>query len=204
MAMVSERPPLGAVERPALETGDRLYCAADIAALPSDLPSGPARYELDNGRLITMAPPGDDHGVVEARLVYFLIRFGEDEGYGSARSGESGILLWRNPDRVVGADAAFVCTHALPVQHSPEGYLETIPDIVVEVVSKNDTRPYVQRKAADYLLAGVRMVWLADPASRTITVWQPGLEPKVLGEDDTLTAGDIIPGLQVLVRKVFP
>ena len=38
----------------------RLFTVADLAALPDELPSGPVHYELDNGRLITMPPPGYD------------------------------------------------------------------------------------------------------------------------------------------------
>src|SRR6185369_8982845 len=54
--------------RPPVEVQERLYTAADLAELPSELPSGPVRYELDNGRLISMAPPGDEHGMVTSNL----------------------------------------------------------------------------------------------------------------------------------------
>jgi Uma2 family endonuclease len=33
---------------------DRLLTIADVAALPSELPSGPVQYELKDGRLIIM------------------------------------------------------------------------------------------------------------------------------------------------------
>lgn len=37
----------------------RLLTVADLAALPSELPSGPVLYELDHGRLVIRALPGD-------------------------------------------------------------------------------------------------------------------------------------------------
>ena len=43
---------------PQTATGPRLLTAADLAVLPSQLPSGPVLWELDNGRLVVMAPPG--------------------------------------------------------------------------------------------------------------------------------------------------
>ncbi|MCH7685276.1 MAG: hypothetical protein IH899_01105, partial [Planctomycetes bacterium] len=60
MLIADSRPPIDVVERP--------YTAADVAAMPAELPSGPVLYELDDGRLITMVPPGNEHGAVEANL----------------------------------------------------------------------------------------------------------------------------------------
>jgi Uma2 family endonuclease len=181
----------------------RLLTVADLAALPSELPSGPVLYELDNGRLIIMPPPGYAHGKIENHLAASLNQQGERRGFGKACSGEVAIVLWRNPDRVVGADAAFIATASLPIRLSKEGYLETIPDLVAEVRSKNDSEPQVQQKVADYLTAEVRVVWVAEPASRTVTVHRPGQEPQILGEDDTLTVEDIIPGFRMAVRDMF-
>src|SRR5262249_32043961 len=151
--------------------------------LPSDLPSGPVRWELDNGRLIAMPPVGDIHGSVEGNLITALKAQGEYPGHGKARSGDVGIVLWRNPDRVVGADAVFICTASLPVRRTSEGYLETIPDLIVEVRSKNDTQPEIDAKVADYFRAGVRVVWVPDPQRRLITEFRPGAEPRVYHED---------------------
>jgi Uma2 family endonuclease len=185
------------------ETGERLFTAADLAVLPGELPSGPVRYELNDGRLVVMAPPGFQHGRFEIRLAAALLYQGEHRGHGVAASGEAALLLRRGPDRVVGADAAFVANRSLPVRRSPEGYLETIPDLVVEVLSKNDRPGEVAAKVADYLAAGVRLVWVADPADRTLTAHRPGAAPVVLGEADALTCEDIIPGFRLPVADVF-
>jgi Uma2 family endonuclease len=186
-----------------VEVEEWIYTAADLAAMPSDLPTGTVHYELDNGRLISMAPPGDLHGVVELNLAFQLKLQGHLRGHGTARSGESGIVLWRNPDRVVGADAVFVANASLPIRRSPEGYLETIPDLVVEVVRKNDTRPYVARKVADYLTAGVRVVWVAHPTDRTITEHRAEKDPVVYRDADVLTVEDVIPDFRLRVADAF-
>jgi Uma2 family endonuclease len=181
----------------------RLLTAADLAVLPSELPSGPVLWELDNGRLVSMPPPGDTHGALESNLATQLKVQGEHRGLGKARSGDVGIVLWRFPDRVVGADAAFIASRSLPIQVSKEGYLETIPDLVVEVRSKNDTQPAVDRKVNDYLSAGVHVVWVADPEAQTVTAYRPGMAPQVFGPQDTLTVDDVIPGFNMPVRDVF-
>jgi Uma2 family endonuclease len=180
----------------------RLLTVADLAVLPSELPSGPAVYELDNGRLIIMPPPGDIHGAVELNIGTELKLQGERRRLGKARS-QVAVILWRNPDRVVGPDAAFIAKQSLPLRISTEGYLETIPDLVVEVRSKNDTNQEILKKVRDYLKAGVRLVWLADPGNRTVTVYRPRRKPQVLRENQILTAEDIIPGFELPVRDAF-
>jgi len=187
---------------PQLAGGERSLTIADVATLPEELPSGPVNFELDNGRLVAMAPPGDVHGVVQGRIVRQFLNQGEDKGLGTART-ESGVILWRNPDRLVGPDAAFIANKSLPVRRSPEGYLETIPELVVEILSKNDSAERLARKTADYLRAGVEVVWIADPQSKTITAHTRDGQPQVFGPQDDLTAETIIPGFRVRVAELF-
>jgi Uma2 family endonuclease len=188
----------GSIERPRVEVFERPFTAADLAVLPSDLPSGGVRYELDDGRLISIPPHDDAHAAVASNFIAALVAQGAHRGQGKAR-GSVGILLWVDPDRVVGADAAFICSASLPARRTPEGYLATLPDLVVEVVSRNDTAPQVQRKVEDYLTAGVRIVWVADPRQRTVAVHRRGQPVQVLRENDTLTVEELIPGFALSV-----
>src|SRR5947208_9054838 len=93
-----------ASEMPAhFSPGPRLLTAADLAALPDELPSGPANYELDDGRLVIMPAPGDVHAAVSSNITAHLKVQGEWAGHGKARDAVS-VILRRNPDRVVGTD----------------------------------------------------------------------------------------------------
>ena len=188
---------LNAKDRPAELT------AADLAALPGELPSGPVFYELDNGRLVVMPPPGDEHGAIESNVTTELKVQGEKAGHGKARCGEVMIVLWNDPDRVVGADALFIANPSLPIQITKEGFLKTIPDLVLEVRSKNDTQPEIDAKVKDYLKAGVRVVWVADPKKQTVTAYRRGRKSRVFAIGDTLTVEDVIPGFQMPVADVF-
>jgi Uma2 family endonuclease len=182
---------------------DRLITASDLEAFPAELPSGPIDYELDNGRLVfIMVPPGNIHGAVQLRIGTQLMTQGELKGHGEART-EVGVILWRNPDRVVTPDALFVAKKSLPIRESAEGYLETIPELVVEVRSKNDSAAYVRRKVDHYLKAGVELVLVADPTSKAITVHQPKSEPVTLGIGDTLTLPSLIPDFSLRLADIF-
>ena len=179
---------------------DRLLSAADLDMFPDQLPSGPIKYELHHGRLMIMAPPGDIHGFRQSRIIYELHR-AQDLGLGEAR-GEMMVVLNRNPYTICAPDAAFILKASLPVQRSKEGYLETIPEIVVEVRSKNDTKREIQTKIELYQEAGVKEVWLLDPASKTVAVNKADGNVQVFRGEDILTC-ELLLGFTAPLAKLF-
>ena len=185
------------------EVCTRLFTAADLERMPSDLPSGPIDFELDNGRLVPlMVPPGNLHGATQLRIGTQLMVQGELKGHGKART-EVGVILWRNPDRVVTPDVLFIANKSLPIRTSPEGYIESIPELVVEVRSKNDSQKYVERKVRHYLKAGVEVVWVPDSTVKTVTVHLQIGEPKVYRESDTLELPGLVPEFSMRVGDAF-
>jgi Uma2 family endonuclease len=190
------------IATPEFDTVLRLLTVADVAVMPDELPSGPVKYELEEGRLIIVAPPGDIHGAAQLKVGSELLRLGELKGHGKART-ETSIVVSRDPDTVFVPDAVFIATRSLPVRTSPEGYLETMPEIVVEVRSKNDSLRGLHRKAEKYLAAGVQIVWILDPQTKTVAVLAKGANSVELREADTLTAGEFIPAFSVRVADLF-
>lgn len=188
--------------RPPESTNVRPLTIADVAALPDELPSGPVKYELDDGRLVLMAPPGGEHGRMQMRLGAMLWSYVMKRGLGEVFA-EVGVILRRKPDRLVGPDAAFVASSSLPVRMSPEGYLETIPELIVEVRSKNDSVAELRAKADEYLAAGVQIVWVVDPSLRTVTVYRPHTTGQELRSGEILTAEEVIPGFECLLSDLF-
>jgi Uma2 family endonuclease len=179
-----------------------LLTAADVARLSRTLATTDVKYELHDGRLVVMAPPGEIHARRQARFAAYLFLHGEQPGHGRVLS-EVGILLRRKPDHLVGPDAAFLTTTQLPPRLSPEGYLVTIPQLVVEVRSKNDTQPEIDEKVRDYLAAGVVLVWVADPDARTVTTYWTNQTPVVFAATDSLTADPVIPAFAVPVTELL-
>ena len=183
----------------------RLLTAADLAVLPDELPSGSVRYELNDGRLVIQSPSTDEHAVSQARVCAALSRSAESRGLGETLA-SVGIVLRRNPDRVVGADAAFILSASLPVRRSPEGYLETIPEIVIEVRSPNDTGPEITAKNEESFAAGVRVVWLLDPTARTVALHNADGSVQLFRDSDALTCPPVArllrPRRQLVRRRV--
>ncbi len=181
----------------------RLFTVEDLEAFPTEIPSGPIDYELDNGRLVfIMVPPGVPHGTVQLTVGAHLKMQGDLQGHGKAMT-EVGVILWRGPDRVVTPDVLFLAKKSLPARISREGYLETIPELVVEVRSKNDSIKYMERKVAHYLKAGVEIVWVVDPSVKTVAVHKQTGEPSLHREGDVLELPGIIPNFSLALVDVF-
>ncbi len=132
----------------------------------------------------------------------YLKAQGELRGHGKGEVVMWG-SCWRNPDHVDGADVVFITKAQLPIRRSPEGYLETIPELIVEVRSKNDTLAAMERKAQGYLQAGAVVVWVVDPINRNVIEYRQGVTARAYAEDDTLTVPDLIPGFALAVREAL-
>jgi Uma2 family endonuclease len=74
---------------------------------------------------------------------------------------------------------------------------------VVEVVSPNDRASEIQAKVLEYLNAGVLVVWVVDPATRTVNVHLPDGNARTLRPDDLLWAPGVFPELAVAVSVLF-
>lgn len=178
------------------------FTIADVAVMPRDLPSGPVDYELENGELVIMSPTGRRHGVVQGRISALLISLGDERGLGETAV-ETGIILRRNPDRLVGPDVSFWLKKSFPLRETPEGYVETIPDLLFEVRSKNDTQAEIDEKVADYLKYGVKHVFVADPVAATVIRHFPDKAPVTFGEGDVLDLTNVLPDLIISPVELF-
>jgi Uma2 family endonuclease len=85
----------------------------------------------------------------------------------------------------------------------PDSFVPLAPDLAVEVLSPSDRMADALAKIAMYLDAGVRLVWLVDPASQTVTIFRPDAIPARLGAGEILDGGNVLPGFTVPVTEIF-
>jgi len=108
-----------------------------------------------------------------------------------------------DPGQVRRADVSFIRFGRLPREQPPEGHIRIAPDLAVEVVSPHDLAYDVDSKVEDYLQAGVRLVWVVNPVSRTVRVHHPDGPGATLRADGELTGGDVLPGFRCPIRDLF-
>ena len=78
-----------------------------------------------------------------------------------------------------------------------------IPDLVVEVISPRDTDRTIQRKLREYFAAGVRQVWVVRPLDESISIYDSPKSVRILGADEELDGGDILPGFRIPIAPIF-
>jgi Uma2 family endonuclease len=167
------------------------------------MPDAGMRRELIRGEVRTMTPAGADHGGVTNKFAYLLTAHVEAGKLGKVFAAETGFVLSRNPDTVVGADVAFIRNDRIPPEGLPKGFWEGAPDLAVETVSPGDTVEEVEEKVDAYLRAGARTVLVLNPRRITITAHRPQRNPVVHHEQDTLDIGDVVPGFACRAGDVF-
>jgi Uma2 family endonuclease len=182
-----------------MATTEKLLTAEEFEQLPDD----GKRYELIDGELREMAPTVNWHGEVEINLGTLLHVHVRPQGLGRVSCGEVLYIVRRNPDRVRAADIAFLRQDRVPSLEARQHIMEVIPDLVVEILSKSDTIEEISDKIDDWLHAGVQLLWIVDPFRRTVTIYQPGRDPSLLGEHGTLEGEPVIPGFRCLVADLF-
>ncbi len=82
-------------------------------------------------------------------------------------------------------------------------YLEKAPELVVEILSPEDSLPRLLRKVDDYLEAGSRLAWIVLPVDRGVLVRRPGEQPRRLEADHIITAEPVLPEFSAPVRDLF-
>jgi len=149
-----------------------------------------------------MTPTGDEHGAIEANIAAELRAYARDHNLGKVRSGEVGVFVRRNPDTVRAADVLYI-SHERYARKTSSVFLDVEPELIVEILSPNDSWTEVTQKLRDYFAIGVRMVWVVDPAARTIYAYRSLTDIREFTASDLLPGDDVLPGFSVPVARLF-
>jgi len=114
-----------------------------------------------------------------------------------------GFLLSRDPDTVRAPSIAFLRSARLPDPLPDETFWPGAPDLAVEVVSPTDRSGEIDKKVKAWLDAGTSMVWVVNPAWRTVTVYRSSTQIATLTENDELSGEDVVEGFRCRVGDIF-
>ena len=176
-----------------VDSADQLFAMADDGH----------RYELIDGVLRMMSPAGSEHGWIAGRIFVRLATHVENRDLGRAYAAETGFKISESPDTVRAPDACFVSHERLGTVKKTHSYLPLAPELVIEVVSPNDSSSDVEGKAEQWLEAGSKVVLVADPKNETLRIYRTKREIQVLRSGDTFSAGEVCGDWQVTVDEIF-
>jgi len=158
--------------------------------------------ELVEGEIIQHIPTGFLHGRIEALIATLLSIFVRKHKLGVVFGGETGIYTRRNPDTVRGVDVAYI-SHERLAQSTSHSYLDVAPELVVEVMSPNDSWTEIDDKLDEYFGIGVQLIWIVNPKRQQIHIYTAHTKFEILGVADTLTGGSVLDGFAVAVSEIF-
>ncbi len=138
----------------------KIFTYSDVNSLPD------GNYEVIDGEMVAMTPLGFRHGKLEYVIAEILGKNLSSKGYVAV--GEVGIVIRKKPFRLRAADVVYVSKKTS--LHEPVGMLEIPPDLVVEIISEDETVRKINDKVRDYLSIGVKRVVCINPFAETVTV----------------------------------
>jgi Uma2 family endonuclease len=143
--------------------------------------------------------PNRHHAAIQLFVGAMLLSFLQRTGLGRAFTEFRCVFGPAGRERSYVPDISVVSRERL----TTDLHLHAAPDLAIEILSPDQHLPRFLDKIQFYLLYGVRLVWIIDPATETVTVEAPGQEARMLHRGETLDGGDVMPGFSLAVDDVF-
>jgi Uma2 family endonuclease len=160
-------------------------------------------YELIDGNLVEH-DMGAISSLVGTRLIALIVLFWREHPTGWLWGGDCTYQCFPHaPNKVRRPDVSFIRAERLAANQIPPGHLRIAPDLAVEVVSPNDLHYETDQKLEDYQRAGVRVIWVINPQTRTVRVYRLDGSITGLREQDELSGEDVLTGFHCRVADLF-
>jgi len=171
----------------------------DLLGLPSA-----KDFELVDGQLVRREM-GNISSEIAGYLCGLISIFCRKNRLGWVCGSDGGFIFQRDgKDNVRRPDISFFKSGRLPAgQSRAQGYERIAPDLAVEVLSPNDLASEVDVKVEEYLTVGVRLIWIINPFSRTVTVFRLDGAMSRLHETDQLDGENVLPGFTCSIAEIL-
>jgi Uma2 family endonuclease len=177
---------------------EKVHTPEELLAIPDG-----HRFELIDGHLVERPLMGAEASLVAAAIIMIVRQFTLGRQLGPVFSDACGYQIFPDdPNRVRFPDVSFIRRGRLPDDKPPQGHVRIAPDLAVEVVSPNDLAYSIDDKIASFLLAGIRMLWIVYPETRTVWVIRPTGVSRLSAADE-INGEDVLPGFTCRVEEFF-
>ncbi|GAX43532.1 hypothetical protein NIES4075_45470 [Tolypothrix sp. NIES-4075] len=164
------------------------------------LTEGDVNYEFVDGYAVAKVSPKYFHSTLQRALLILIDIWCKGKGRVVA---EWAILLKRQgKDWAPLPDVTYISYERLPKSWKRNEACPAIPELVIEIISPDQTMKEFEDKAKDYFAAGVSRVWIVDPEAINIKVFF-SVDSSQVYTDTTPIVDALLPGLELTVRQIF-
>lgn len=162
------------------------------------------RIERDaDGTLILMPPTGGHSGIRNSRLTRYMDEWAEQDQRGFSFDSNTMFELPNGANRM--PDGAWIEAERFLSLSSSEqkGIVPLAPDFVIELRSPSDSLADLKDKMLEYVENGVRLGWLIDPRTETVTIYREDGTSETLDEPDRITADAVVDGFSLDLTRIW-
>ncbi|MBD2179939.1 Uma2 family endonuclease [Aerosakkonema funiforme] len=176
----------------------------DLERLQTELQEAHLDYQLElvDGRIIVMGPSDVTSSEVGARLIIFLGGWVMPRRLGRVYDSSGGFILPTENADLRAPDVSFVRAERL--RNSPRDFARVVPDLMVEIKSKNDRVNPLKEKIKAFLELGSQVGILIDPDKQKVIILRRGGEENELTNSDVLTITELFPRWELPVSELWP
>lgn len=191
----------------ALHAGHKLYTSADLRALEALPENADKKFELIAGEIFDVATMPPQNALIMLLLGCKILQVAQNGNLGYVFTNTIGYQL--SDVNVLIPSVSYVSKQRLPSLDEKPTFA---PNLAVEVVSSPvlDFKKWrtLRNKILTCLRNGTERVWVVFPEALEVEVYRleadGSLNVRTLTIEDTLDGGEVLPGLSIPVREIFP
>jgi Uma2 family endonuclease len=178
----------------------KVWTEAELQALPEN----GFNHELVDGEIVVSPKNDSFHGDICTRLSAALLAFAETQHLGAVLDSSTGFRM--NNLNVRAPDISFISRARLKAQgfrRSTRRFFPGAPDLAVEVLSPNNTRPEIDERLQDFFSSGARLAWIIDPDAQRVEICRSLADRRYVSGADFLEGEDLLPGFRYAIADLF-
>ncbi len=166
------------------------------------LPDDGNRYEVVNGELIAMGSASAKHGYHVSLIHIILGAYVRSQKIGFTFDSDTSFKM-KSGNRHSPHCSFFSKERLRSLGGIPKGYIEGSPDLVVKVLSDDNTVGGIHNKIVEYFENGSRLVWIIHPEEKYVLVYRRPEPAALKRPGDILEGEEVIPGFTLDLSEFF-
>ncbi len=157
-----------------------------------------------NGDLEIMPPPFPDTSRKNIAIDARLWIWAEKDKTGVCFESSAKFTLPNGAKRM--PDAAWILKEryfAFSETERTERFTRIAPDFVIELRSKSDRLPILQKKMREYIENGVRLGWLIDPYKKRVHIYRADKTIEIQENAKSVSGEDVLQGFELDLTEIW-